>query len=78
MGLVNFAHGELIMVGGYAIVLLGRPGWPVVDPRHRRAGDRASRSRWSASRSGRVRGADPTTLLVASFAVSYLLQNLAC
>ena len=25
MGLINFAHGELIMVGGYALVLLGHP-----------------------------------------------------
>ena len=25
MGLINFAHGELIMVGGYAIVLIGHP-----------------------------------------------------
>ena len=30
MGLINFAHGELIMVGGYTIVLLAHPPWPVV------------------------------------------------
>ena len=30
MGLINFAHGELIMVGAYTILLIGQPRWPVV------------------------------------------------
>ena len=30
MGLINFAHGELIMVGAYTILLIGQPPWPVV------------------------------------------------
>ena len=30
MGLINFAHGELIMVGGYTIVLMSSAPWPVV------------------------------------------------
>ena len=30
MRLINFAHGELIMVGGYAVVLLGIAPWPLV------------------------------------------------
>ncbi len=30
MRLVNFAHGELIMVGAYALYLLAAPPWPVL------------------------------------------------
>ena len=30
MGLINFAHGELIMVGAYTLVLIGHPPWPVM------------------------------------------------
>ena len=76
MGLINFAHGELIMTGGFALAFLGHPGWPLlilgtvaivvaVALGIERVAFRP------------VRGADPITLLVTSFAVSYSLQNLA-
>ncbi len=75
MRLVNFAHGELVMVGGYALLLLS--GWP--DPvaailvivivilfalAMERAAFRPLRQRSVA------------TLLIGSFTVSFLLQNL--
>jgi branched-chain amino acid transport system permease protein len=76
MRLINFAHGELIMVGGYALVLVGAAAWPVliiatvgVSIAFALATERV------AFRP--LRGASPPTLLIASFAVSYLLQNLA-
>src|SRR4051794_41057848 len=74
MGLMNLAHGELIMVGGYALVL--SDGIPlalrlllcvvlviVVALLMERVAFRP------------VRNASPSTLLVTSFALSFLLQN---
>jgi branched-chain amino acid transport system permease protein len=76
MHLVNFAHGELVMVGGFTIYLTAGAPWPVVvlcvlvvvaltALLMERIAFRP------------VRGADPTTLLVTSFAVSILLQSVA-
>ena len=77
MRLVNFAHGELVMIGAFAaVIVVGDAPWPVValvmilTPAAaavimERVGFRP------------VRGAHETTMLVISFAFSYLLQNVA-
>jgi branched-chain amino acid transport system permease protein len=73
--LVNFAHGDLIMVGGYAFLLLQHESLPVIivgvivlvallalvmD----RVGFRP------------LRDASPTTLFITSFAISYLIESI--
>ncbi len=76
MQLINFAHGELIMVGGYALIWFAGAPLPVlVAGAVIVAVALALGMERIAFRP--VRGADPATLLVTSFAVSYLLQNLA-
>jgi len=76
MRLVNFAQGELVMVGAYGATLVSGAPWPIVIAvtlltpiLFALAMERA------AFRP--VRNASEATLLVTSFAVSYLLQSLA-
>lgn len=74
MHLVNFAHGELLMVGGYIIIATEQLPWPVV------AITAIAAVILTALAMERVafrpvRTADPTTMLVTSFAVSILVQN---
>jgi branched-chain amino acid transport system permease protein len=76
MRLINFAHGELVMITGYSLVtlsslplVLNLLATIVIVVLAALAMERA------AFRP--VRDSDPATLLITSFAVSFLLQNLA-
>ena len=76
MRLVNFAHGELIMIGAYSLYLLGdRPIVMLVALSSAIVVFAAVLMERVAFRP--VRQASPATLLVTSFAVSVFLQNLA-
>ena len=76
MNLINFAHGELAMIGGYALTILAVVWAPVmVLAMIVIVVVAALLMERIAFRP--VRGADPTTLLVTSFVVGFILQNLA-
>ncbi len=76
MQLVNFAHGELIMAGAYAVYLTQDWPWPLMLLVS--VGTVVLLALLMERVAFRpVRGASPATLLITSFAVSFLLQNLA-
>jgi branched-chain amino acid transport system permease protein len=75
MRLINFAHGELIMVGGYALFFLaGQPYLVMAGAAILVVTILALGMERLAFRT--LRGANPATLLIASFALSYLLQHI--
>lgn len=74
MRLINFAHGELIMITGYALLaLLGQPLPVMLAGGLLAAVILALLTERVAFRP--LRDADPATLLIASFAVSFFLQK---
>ena len=74
MRLINFAHAEFITVGVYILMLTIAFGFPVA--LFAAAGGVMVLALLSERLAFRpVRGADPSTLLITSFALSYLLQN---
>lgn len=76
MRLVNFAHGELVMVGGYSLVLLS--DWPLSARIVATVAIVVAVALVMERVAFRpIRGASPLTLLVTSFSLSFLLQNLA-
>jgi branched-chain amino acid transport system permease protein len=83
MRLINFAHGDLITIGGYALIVpsigaiptlfIGAWPWPLL------VGGVVAILVVAALLMERIvfrplRGADPATLLIASFSLSYFLQ----
>lgn len=76
MDLINFAYGELIMIGGYTLVLLSDLPLALALPATVATVVLASLA-MDRIAFRPIRLADPTTLLITSFALSYLLQNLA-
>jgi branched-chain amino acid transport system permease protein len=72
--LVNFAHGELIMIAGYTLLALAGLPLPVMlFGAFAAAVVLALLTERTAFRP--LRNADPATLLIASFAVSFFLQK---
>ncbi|MGE5145679.1 MAG: branched-chain amino acid ABC transporter permease [Candidatus Eiseniibacteriota bacterium] len=75
MRLINFAHGELITAVGYALLLFA--GWPLpVAMLGALAAAVVLALVMERVAFRPLRGADPETLLVASFAVSFFIQKL--
>jgi branched-chain amino acid transport system permease protein len=76
MNLINFAYGELMMIGGYCLVLFAS-AWAPFMVIGMLAIVVVAALLMDRIAFKPVRDADATTLLVTSFALSYLLQNLA-
>lgn len=75
MRLINFAHGDLVMVGGYIMLSLAGQPWPIL------VAGAILVPTFAALMMDRMafrflRESDPSTLLIASFAISVFLQNL--
>ncbi len=78
MRLINFAYGELVMVGGYTLLVVGGWAGPWLFIAIIAVGIAIFTSLLLERVAFRpVRDASPNTLLVTSFAVSALLQNAA-
>lgn len=76
MNLINFAYGELMMIGGYCLVLVAS-AWAPFMILVTLAAVVVAALLMDRIAFRPVRDADATTLLVTSFALSYLLQNVA-
>jgi len=75
MRLINFAHGELIMIAGYTLLaLFGMPVAAAIVAAFVAALLLALATERIAFRP--LRDADPATLLISSFAVSFFLQKM--
>ena len=77
--LVNFAYGQLIMAGAYALAFASQWDWPrwARDPLLLRASCSRSRSLMDRLVFRPLRTQSPAVMLVATFAVAFLLQSIA-
>src|SRR5271156_3442067 len=84
MRLVNFAHGDFITVGAYALIVPSTNpngvmyigAWPVLGAIVAICGVVIALAVLCERIAFRpLRGADPSVLMIASFAVSYFIQN---
>ncbi|MGB2876123.1 MAG: branched-chain amino acid ABC transporter permease [Gaiellaceae bacterium] len=76
--LINFAYGQLIMAGAYALVLGSEHGWPEWASVLACFGVVIGLSLLMEFALFRpLRGVSPPTMLVATFAVAFLLQSIA-
>lgn len=76
LGLVNFAHGDLLMVAGYSLLLSQYVPFPLAIVAALLLAVLAALAMERLAFRP-LRGASPATLLIASFALSYLIQNAA-
>ena len=76
--MTNFAHGDMMMVGAFATLVLGvaRPALLAGGARRHGRRRRSPASSSSAIAYRPVRGAPDVTLLLTSLAVTYILENL--
>ena len=77
LGLINFAHGELVMLSGMMMLLLGTHGvpWAVIVPLTIVTGGAAAVAMERIAFRP-VRGAPATTLLLTSLGLSIIIQNI--
>ena len=76
--LINFAYGQLIMAGGFALAYASERGWPVVAGIALCVGVVVGLSLAMERVVFRpLRGQSPASMLVATFAVAFLLQSIA-
>jgi branched-chain amino acid transport system permease protein len=76
LGLINFAHGELVTLSGMMMLLLGTNGvpWPIIIPVTILAGGAAAVAMERIAFRP-VRGAPAITLLLTSLGLSIIIQN---
>jgi branched-chain amino acid transport system permease protein len=76
--LINFAYGQLIMAGAFSLALTSAKGWPEWASVLACLGVVVALSLLMELALFRpLRGASPATMLVATFAVAFLLQSIA-
>ena len=77
LGLINFAHGELVTLSGMMMLLLGTHGvpWPIIIPLAILTGGAAAVAMERIAFRP-VRGAPTITLLLTSLGLSIIIQNI--